>query len=124
MGWPDGGGSAKVGQTETLVIALALPLALLAAEPEPARAELCLAHVNAMIAEASRETGRVAGPSWFIRDWWTARLPEDGTPGALSEEQRAALAASMADRKAADPERYQAELKSCVEEAIDAGAVP
>lgn len=103
---------------------IALALTLLAAQPEPARAELCLAHVNAMIAEAMNETGRVAGPSWFIRDWWTERLPEPGTLGALTAEQRTALEASMPERKAADPERHQAELKSCVQEAIDGGAVP
>lgn len=103
---------------------ITLALTLLAAAPEPARAELCLAHVNELIAESSRETGMVAAPSWFIRDWWTDRLPEDGAPDALSEEQRAALAASMPDRKAADPERYKTELSSCVQEAIDGGALP
>ncbi|KQW82582.1 hypothetical protein [Brevundimonas sp. Root1279] len=103
---------------------IALALTLLVAEPEPARAELCRAHMNAMIAEAMKETGRVAGPSWFIRDWWTARLPEAGAPGALTAEQRAALEASMPARKAADPDKHRAELGSCVNEAMDAGAVP
>lgn len=103
---------------------IALALTLFAADPEPARAEVCLAYVNAMIVEASNETGRVAGPSWFIRDWWAERLPEPGAPGALTEEQRTALVASMPARKAADPEKYQAELRSCVVEAMDAGAVP
>jgi hypothetical protein len=107
------------------MITLALVLAVQATPPaEPVRAELCLAHVNAMIAEAARETGRVAGPSWFVRDWWNARLPDDGEPGALTREQRTALELSMADRKAADPERYTAELRSCVSEAIDGGALP
>lgn len=92
--------------------------------PPPVRAELCLAHVNAMIAEASRETGRVAGPSWFIRDWWSARLPEDGAPDALTAEQRTALELSMPERRAADPDRRRAELQSCVDEAIDGGALP
>ncbi|GAA0650957.1 hypothetical protein [Brevundimonas lenta] len=103
---------------------IALALTLLAAEPEPARAELCLAHVNAMIAEASRETGMVAGPSWFIRDWWTDRLPEDASSGALSAEQRMALEASIVARKAVDPDKYRAELQSCADEAIDGGALP
>jgi hypothetical protein len=103
---------------------IAFALALLAHEPEPARAELCLAHVNAMIAEAMAETGRVAGPSWFVRDWWAARLAEDGAPGALTAEQRAALEASMPARKAADPDKHRTELQGCVGEAIDGGALP
>lgn len=108
------------------MIITALLLSVLAADPDPQppRAALCLAHMDAMIAEAQRETGRVAGPSWFIRDWWTARLPEDGTPEALDAEQRTRLEVSMAGRKAADPEEYRAELQACVDEAIDAGAVP
>ena len=109
------------------MIAAAVLLSVLAASPDaepPPRAELCLAHVNAMIAEASRETGRVAGPSWFIRDWWSAKLPEEAAADALTEEQRAALEASMPARKAADPDAYRAELQSCVNEAIDGGALP
>jgi len=108
------------------MIVAALLLSVLAANPDPEspRAELCLAHVEAMIAEAQRETGRVAGPSWFIRDWWSARLPEDDAPGALTAEQRAGLEASMAERKTADPEGYRAELQSCVGEAIEGGALP
>ena len=103
-----------------------LVLALAASAPveEPARAEVCLAHVNAMIAEASRETGRVAGPSWFIRSWWDMRLPEDGAPGALTAEQREVLEASMPQRRAADPDKHTAELQSCVDEAIEGGALP
>lgn len=104
---------------------LMLVLALAASAPaeEPARPELCLAHIDAMIAEASRETGRVAGPSWFIRDWWVARLPPEDV-AALSTEQRAALEASMATRRDADPEAYRANLQSCVDEAIEGGALP
>lgn len=105
---------------------VALMFAAVIADPGPPapRAELCLAHMNAMIAEAQRETGMVAGPSWFIRSWWLARLPEGGTPEAWSEEQRQALEASMAGRKAADPDGYRAELQSCVDEAIEGGALP
>lgn len=92
--------------------------------PEPARAELCSAHIEAFIAETAQATGRVAGPSWFIRDWWAARLPEDGASGALTDEQRAALVAALPARKAAEPEGFQAERAACLQEAIDAGAVP
>lgn len=108
------------------MIVAALLMSVLVSSPdrEPPRAELCLAHVEALIAEAERETGMVAGPSWFIRSWWMARLPEDGAPGAWSEEQRRAFAASMPARKTADPEGYTAELQSCVDEAIEGGALP
>lgn len=108
------------------MIVTALLLSVLAASPDPAppRAELCLAHVEALIAEAERETGRVAGPSWFIRSWWAERLPEEDAPDAWSEEQRALFALSMPERKAADPEAYRAELQSCVGEAIEGGALP
>lgn len=107
-----------------MTVIASLLLALVLPDPQPPRAELCLAHMNAMIAESQRETGMVAGPSWFIRSWWTARLPEEGTPEALTEEQRQALDASMPGRKAADPDRYRAELQSCVNEAIAGGALP
>ena len=108
------------------MIVAALILSVLAAnpDPDPPRAELCLAHIEAMIAEAERETGRVAGPSWFIRSWWTARLPEDGAPEAWDAEQRTRLGLSMPVRKAGDPEAYRAELQSCVNEAIEGGALP
>ena len=56
--------------------------------------------------------------------WWSARLPEDGAPGALTTEQRTALELSMADRRAADPDAYRTELQSCVGEAIEGGALP
>ncbi|HYD27561.1 hypothetical protein [Brevundimonas sp.] len=105
-----------------IVVALLLSLPLV--DPEPPRAELCLAHVEAMIAEAGRETGRVAGPSWFIRSWWTAQLPEGDAPEAWSAERRERLALSMPERKAADPDAYTAELQSCVDEAIEGGALP
>ncbi|NJC40282.1 hypothetical protein GGQ87_000540 [Brevundimonas alba] len=106
------------------MIALATAFTLIAAASEPARAELCLAHINTMIAEEANATGRVAGPSWFIRDWWSARLPEEGSAEALSTEQRTQLELSMPERKAADPDAYRAELQSCVREAIDGGALP
>ena len=106
---------------------LALLLALAGSDAPahpPVRAELCSAHIEAFIAEQAEATGMVAGPSWFIRSWWSERLPEDGTPDALSEEQRTALIAAMPGRKASDPVAFQAELGSCIDEAVAAGAVP
>ena len=86
--------------------------------------ETCLVQIESLIVEASQETGRVAGPSWFIRDWWIARLPEPGQPGALSEEARRKAVADAPARKEADPDAFAAERRSCISEAIDAGAVP
>jgi len=104
---------------------LAVLLVALQAPPsQPVRAELCLAHMNLMIGDAMRETGRVAGPSWFIRDWWEARIPEAGTRDALTGEQRAALEQTLVERKVRDHDRHNAERGSCIDEAIDAGAVP
>jgi len=104
---------------------LILMIAALQTPPaEPVRAELCLAHVNLLIADAMRETGRVAGPSWFIRDWWDERTPEPGAPGALTTEQRQALEQVLIERKARDPQGYEAELDACVEEAIEGDALP
>ena len=80
--------------------------------------------MNTMIAEAMQVSGRVAGPSWFIRDWWSARLPDDGAPGALTTEQRTALELSLAERRTTDADKYRTELQSCVAEAIDGGALP
>ena len=91
---------------------------------KPARAETCLVQIETLIVEASQETGRVAGPSWFIRDWWIARLPEPGQPGALSEAQRRQAVMDAPARKAVDPEAFAEERRGCITEAIDAGAVP
>ena len=102
----------------------------LAADPQAeaaakaARAETCLVQIESLIVEASQETGRVAGPSWFIRDWWVARLPEAGQPGALSEAARRQAGADAPARKEADPQAFAEERRSCITEAIDAGAVP
>ncbi|WP_420472366.1 hypothetical protein [Brevundimonas sp. FT23042] len=104
---------------------LVLIVAALQAPPaEPVRAELCLAHVNLLIADAMRETGRVAGPSWFIRDWWDERTPEPDAPGALTREQRTALEQVLIERRAADPQGFEAERSACVQEAIDGDALP
>jgi len=107
-----------------LAVAALMQTAPTPGRTEPERAELCHAHINAFIAEEAEATGRVAGPSWFIRDWWSARLPEPGTPGALTDAQRREREANMPARKTADPDGFRAEQKACITEAIDAGAVP
>ena len=88
----------------------------------PSRAEMCLARVEDLIIEAGRETGRVAGPSWFIRDWWMAKAEEAGKP--LTREARAVLVRQVASERAAAPEAAASARRDCIQEAIDAGAVP
>lgn len=105
-------------------VLIAFVAALQTPPAEPVRAELCLARMNVMIAEAMRETGRVAGPSWFIRDWWERRAPEAGQPGSLSAEQRRELEASVVEHKVQNPGAYDAELGGCIDEAIEGGALP
>lgn len=90
----------------------------------PSRAELCAAHIEAFIAAEAKASGMVAGPSWFVRSWWMMRLPEDGEPGALSDEERKTLISSLTAREASDPEAFKNERGGCIQEAIDAGAVP
>lgn len=105
-------------------LVLLFAAALQPSPAEPVRAEVCLAHINVMIADAMRESGRVAGPSWLIRDWWRERVPGDGQSGALAPEERTALEQAIIERRARDPEGHGVELGACVDEAIDAGAVP
>lgn len=96
---------------------------MLQATPYPSdmkRAEICRAHVELLIIDASRETGRVAGPSWFVRDWWTAKL----TPKDLTRERITQVEQAVEQRREADAAAFAAERRSCVETAIEAGAVP
>jgi len=106
----------------TLLFALATVQAppVEAAVPEPARAEICYAHVEALIADAMAETGRVAGPSWFIRDWWGARLDE----AQDTDERVATVREWLAAKRTADEAAYDTERHACIQEAIEAGAVP
>lgn len=106
-----------------IVIASALAV-LLAGQAAPRseaadlHAERCYAHVMLLIEEAA-EDGPVAGPSWFIRDWWEARLPSRSTP-----ERKAAVRQALLTEEGADLTAFAADRAVCIEEAIDAGAVP
>ena len=89
------------------------------AEPDRARAEACYAQAEAMIRDSMAETGRVAAPSWFIRDWWAARLDAE-----ITDAGKTALLAARDSRRIADREASRAEAASCAGQAITAGAVP
>lgn len=81
-------------------------------------AERCHGHVIRLIEEAAAE-GPVAGPSWFIRDWWEQRLPQTSTP-----ETRAAVREVLLAEEDADLAAFATERTVCIEEAIEGGAVP
>lgn len=103
-------------------MSLALILTLAAGDltPPPERAEVCYAHVMLLVIESAEASGRVAGPTWFIRDWWDERLTDD----QLGPDRQAAVLESVRARLAAEPEATKAEGDGCFEEAIKAGAVP
>jgi hypothetical protein len=104
-----------------MLATLILSLAFDGLTPPPTRAEVCYAQIEAFIADEMNTTGRVAGPSWFIRDWWAHKLAE----GLESDTARqAAVAEWLARRQASEPEVVRAEKIGCIEEAIAAGALP
>ncbi len=94
---------------------------LIGAQAEaPTRAEVCHAQVQIFIQDVYQETGRVAGPSWFVLEWWVRRLA-----AAEQTPERVAKVREVVDRgRSADPAAFEAERRSCIEEAMDAGAVP
>ncbi|MDO1560320.1 hypothetical protein Q0812_12860 [Brevundimonas sp. 2R-24] len=93
-----------------------LPIARSPGEETLPKAVYCLGAMELMI-EESAATGHVAGPSWFIRDWWSerAQLSDDGAQRALTAVRAA---------KARDAGAHDTALGACVDEAIAAGAVP
>lgn len=106
---------------------LVLSLLALTADPEALeQAQQCRAHLEIMIEDAARAGVHVAGPTWFIRDWWAEKAGAVGAHVGDGADQ-----AEMAARKAAlggwsktDPDAFAADRQTCIDEAIDAGAVP
>ncbi len=104
-----------------MIATLVLALSINGLEPPPSRAELCYAHINAFIAEQMNATGRVAGPSWFIRDWWDEKLADGQERDGL---RQAAVTEWLTGRQTTEGEAVKAELQACIDEAIEAGALP
>lgn len=103
-----------------------LPILLLSL-PDPAptleQAQICRAHLEILIEDVARDGGHVAGPTWFIRDWWERQAEEAGAPdddGAALMGARIALGAMSIT----EAERFEAERQACVDTAIEAGAAP
>ena len=97
-----------------------LACASTAVAPGPTRADICQARIEGMIEEAAAATGNVAGPTWFIRDWWEARRTEAGG----ERDDAWMVVRETIDARAMDEAARTAELQSCVDEAIAAGALP
>jgi hypothetical protein len=100
-----------------------LALAVVAADPTLEEAQTCRAHMALFIAESAHDSGRVPGPSWFIRDWWVDRAIDAGAP----EDDDAIIAARVEELrqlKTTAPDAFQRGRSACVQEAMAAGAVP
>jgi hypothetical protein len=102
-----------------------LPILLLMTADAPTleQAQACRAHMELFIEEVAAESDHVAGPTWFIRDWWTRQAIEAGAPDDGGAALRA-LKSNLEQLRAEAPERFAGGRRRCVEIAIEAGAVP
>ncbi len=98
-------------------------LALTAADPGLEQARVCRVHMELFIEEVAAGGGHVAGPTWFIRDWWDRKAEEAGAPED-DESAHAALKSNLAQMRSETPDRFRAGRQHCVDIAIEAGAVP
>lgn len=89
----------------------------------PPQIQACRAHMDLFIEDAAREGGPVAGPTWFIRDWWDQQAAAAEAPGD-DEGAIDLIKTDLALMRAEEPERFEAGRQDCVDTAIDAGAVP
>lgn len=96
---------------------------LAVADPTLEQAQTCRAHIELFIEEVARESEHVAGPTWFIRDWWTLKAIEAGSPED-DDAIIAGLVESLRTLRVETPERFDAGRQDCVDTAIEAGAVP
>ena len=97
--------------------------ALAAADPTLEQAQTCRAHMELFIEDVARESEHVAGPTWFIRDWWTLKAIEAGSPED-DDAIIAGLVEGLRTLRVETPERFDAERQDCIDTAIDGGAVP
>ena len=102
-----------------------LPILLLITADAPTleQAQACRAHMELFIEDVARESEHVAGPTWFIRDWWTRKAIEAGAPDD-DEADINARKAELTRLRAETPEQFDAGRQVCVDTAIDGGAVP
>lgn len=101
----------------------AVVLLLSVGDPTLDEAQTCRAHMGLLIEDVAREGGQVAGPTWFIRDWWDRKAADAGAP----DDDGVAVAARRAEleqQRTTSPEAFQSGRGACVDAALDAGAVP
>lgn len=104
------------------MIAVAL-LALLSAEPTLEEAQTCRAHVELLMEDVAKEGGHIAGPTWFIRSWWDRKGEAAGAPEDDGEAV-ALVKAGLERLRTAEPERFRTGRQTCINTAIDGGALP
>jgi hypothetical protein len=102
---------------------LAALLALATADPTLEQAQTCRAHMELLIEDVARESAPIAGPTWFIRDWWTLKAIEAGAPDD-DEAIIGGLKEGLTRLRADEPERFDTGRQACVDKAIEGGAVP
>ena len=98
-------------------------LAFAAADPSLEQAQACRAHMELFIEDVARESEHVAGPTWFIRDWWTLKAVEAGAPDDDGAKLKA-LKSNLEQLRTEAPENFASGRRACVDTAIEAGAVP
>lgn len=98
-------------------------LALAASSPTLEHAQTCRAHMELFIEDVARESEHVAGPTWFIRDWWDRQAEKAGAPDDDGQVV-GLIKTGLTLMRAEEPERFDAERQDCVDTAIDGGAVP
>ena len=102
---------------------LAALLFLALPDPTLEQAQTCRAHMELFIEDVARESDHVAGPTWFIRDWWDMKAEAAGAP----EDDDAVIAGLTEDLRTLRteaPDRFEADRSACIDTAIDGGAVP
>lgn len=102
---------------------LAALLFIAATNPTLGQAQTCRAHMELFIEDVARESEHVAGPTWFIRDWWIVQAIEAGAPED-DDEVIAGLTKDLRALRTEAPDRFEADRSACIDTAIEAGAVP
>ena len=102
---------------------LAALLFLAATDPTLEQTQACRAHMELFIEDVARESDHVAGPTWFIRDWWDRKAEEAGAPDD-DGQVIGLIKTGLTLMRAEEPERFDAERGDCIDTAIEAGAVP
>jgi len=102
---------------------LAALLFLAIPDPTLEQAQTCRAHMELFIEDVARESENIAGPTWFIRDWWTLKAIEAGSPED-DDAIIAGLVEGLRTLRVETPEQFDAGRSACIDTAIEGGAVP